>query len=119
LGLRGGFETTSSPSGRLYPITSKDRVELPTRLSFGSMIYPISKICFLYSFHNKEQTARVKNKEVMRAITVIISANFFPSISNRNVPYMYLKIIKKKRINAAKKKGVQHQNIILAILFSL
>jgi hypothetical protein len=83
------------------------------------MIYPISKICFLYSFHKKEQTASVKNKEVMIAITVIISAIFFPSIRNRNVPYMYLKIIKKKRINAAKKKGVQDQNIIFAILFSL
>jgi hypothetical protein len=97
----------------------KDRVELPTRLSFGSMIYPISKICFLYSFHNKEQTASVKNNEVIIAITMIIPAKFFPSISNRNVPYIYLKIIKKKRINAAKKKGIKHQNIILAILFSL
>jgi hypothetical protein len=100
-------------------ITSETTIKFPTQLSFGSIIYPISKICFLYSFHNKEQTASVKNNEVMRAITVIISANFFPSISNRNVPYMYLKIIKKKRINAAKKKGVQHQNIIFAILFSL
>jgi hypothetical protein len=29
-----------------------------------------------------------------------------------------LKIIKKKRINSMKKKGVKHQNIIFAILFS-
>jgi hypothetical protein len=55
----------------------------------------------------------------MRAIAVIISAYFFPSIKMRKVPYIYLKIMKKKRINAAKKKGVKHQNIIFAILFSL
>jgi hypothetical protein len=30
-------------------------------LNTGSKIHPISKICFLYSFHKKEQTASVKN----------------------------------------------------------
>jgi len=61
----------------------------------------------------------VKNNAVMIAITVIISPYFFPIIRRRIVPYMKLKIIKKKRINAMKKKGVKHQNIIFAILFSL
>jgi len=30
---------------------------------------------------------------------------------------IFMKIIKKKRINAMKKKGVKHQNVIFAILF--
>jgi len=78
----------------------------------------LSKICFLYWFHNIEQTATVKNNAVINAITVIISPYFFPNIKRKIVPYIKLKVIKKKRINAMKKKGVKHQNIIFAILFS-
>jgi hypothetical protein len=111
---------TKSRAVRLLSLATS-QIANPMEFGWDSVIkiYPSSKICFLYSFHNKEQTASVKNNEVMRAITVIISTNFSPSISTRNVPYMYLKIMKKKRINATKKKGVKHQNIIFAILFSL
>ena len=60
----------------------------------------------------------MKNNAVINAIAVIISPYLCPNIKRRIVPYIKLKIIKKKRINAMKKKGVKHQNIIFAILFS-
>ncbi len=46
----------------------------------------LSKICFLYCFHNIEQTATVKNNAVKIAITVIISPYFFPNIKRKIVP---------------------------------
>jgi hypothetical protein len=41
------------------------------------------------------------------------------SMEMASASIIFMKIIKKKRINAMKKKGVKHQNIIFAILFSL
>ena len=79
----------------------------------------LSKICFLYCFHSIEQTPTVKNNAVINAITVIISPYCFPNTRRRIVPYIKLKIIKKKRRNTAKKRGVKHQNIAFAVLFSL
>jgi hypothetical protein len=46
----------------------------------------LSKICFLYCFHNIEQTATVKNNAVINAIAVIISPYLCPNIKRRIVP---------------------------------